>query len=204
MSVRLDQLKASMRLDEKAFERSEFEAGEWQKILLRWPQIRDCEANFHLCQDACHPLDLTLDSITLLLENDETFAGQLVLASAETNKQDLINKICEYLEEMTDAPGVVENRRKLMAFWSLENLRKELLRVESVQNLRDEPVGKLREIARAGRSAAGPPELPNKIMIHGEMVKLDAARIKSLDRESLKTLIRKFGADEVNRRLRGE
>lgn len=206
MSVRLDQLKAAMKIGEKAFERSEFEAREWQKILLRWPQMVDIEANFCICQGACHPLDLTLDSITLLLENDESFVSQLVLRDPEVNKRELIDKICEHLDEMTDAEGVVKHRRKLMGFWSLENLRKELVRIESVANLQEKSTTQLREIVRTGRSVPGYPVLPREVLRPGtkKPVPLDAGYIKHLDRDSLKLLIRKYSPDAVNARLRGE
>lgn len=209
MSLRLRELKAQMEVEGETIERTEFEAKEWQKILLRFPQIRDIEANFRICQNACDPMDVSLGSIVLLIENpdperSDNLASQLSLAEPEVVKRELIDKIAEYLNETTSAEGVVENRRKLMAFWSLENLRKELRRIESVANLHEKPASELRQIVRAGRSVPGLPELPRKILIHGEMVKLDAARIKRLDRDSLKTLIRKWGPDQVNSRLREE
>ena len=201
MSVRLDELIASMKIGEKAFERSEFEAREWQKILQRWPQVVDVEANFRICQGACHPLDLTLDSITLLLENDESFVRQLVIAEPEAIKRDLIEKIAECLDP-DEGDFAIKNRKKTLSFYTLERLREELRNAQARENLRDKPAAELRQIVRAGRSVPGLPELPRKIIIHGETVKLDAARIKGLDRDSLKTLIRKWGADAVNARLR--
>ncbi len=83
MSLKLKELMASMELEGKVAKRSEYEAEQWQKILLRWPQVVDVEANFRICQGACHPLDLTLDNVTLLLENDESFVRQLVIAEPE-------------------------------------------------------------------------------------------------------------------------
>ena len=203
MSVKLDELIASMKIGEKAFERSEFEAREWQKILQRWPQVVDVEANFRICQGACHPLDLTLDNITLLLENDESFVRQLVIAEPEAIKRELIEKIAECLDP-DEGDFAIKNRKKTFAFYTLERLREELRNAQARENLRDKPAAELRQIVRAGRSVPGLPELPCKIIIHGENVKLDAARIKSLDRDSLKTLIRKWGADAVNARLREE
>jgi hypothetical protein len=203
-SLRLKELMAQMEIGEKVAERSEFEAKEWQKILLRFPQIRDIEANFRICQEFCHPMDVSCDSIVLLVENDESFVSALSLAEPEIIKRELLDKISALHGELTDATDVVRHRRKLMAFWSLENLRKELARIESVTAMQGKSTTELRQIVRQGRSAPGPPELPRKILIHGEMVKLNAARIKGLDSDSLRTLIRKYSADAVSARLRGE
>jgi len=203
MSVRLDELIASMKIGEKAFERSEYEAEQWQKILLRWAQVVDVEANFRICQGACYPLDLSLDNVTLLLENDESFVRQLVIAEPETIKRDLIEKIAECLDP-DEGDFAIKNRKKTLSFYTVQRLREELGNAQARENLRDKPAAELRQIVRAGRSVPGLPELPRKIIIHGETVKLDAARIKSLDRDSLKTLIRKWGADAVNARLREE
>ena len=203
MSLRLKELMASMELEGKVAKRSEYEAEQWQKILLRWPQVVDVEANFRICQGACHPLDLTLDNVSLLLENDESFIRQLVIAEPEAIKRDLIEKIAECLDP-DEGDFAIKNRKKTLSFYTLERLREELRNAQARENLRDKPAAELRQIVRAGRSVPGLPELPPKIVIHGETVKLDASRIKSLDRDSLKTLIRKWGADAVNARLRGE
>jgi hypothetical protein len=208
MSLRLRELMAQMEVEGETIERTEHESIEWQKILKRWPQIRDIEANFRVVQGACHPMDVTADSVALLLDADsspQSLVHDLSLAEPEAIKRELIDKIAEHLAELTSAPGAVQHRKKLMQFWTLENLRRELLRVESVADLQDKSTSELREIARQGRpSVPHYPELPRKIMVHGEMVKLDPAHIKRLDREDLKKLIRIYGADSVNSRLRGE
>ncbi len=197
--------QAEKKIEAEVAERSEFEAREWQKILLRWPQIRDIEANLNICQIACRPLDVTVDGIALLLE-DESFVSQLSLAEPETIRREIIDKIAEYLEEMTDAEGVVKHRRKLMAFWTLEALRKELARIESVHTLQGKSTTELRQIVRQSRSVPGYPVLPREIVRPGTIkpVPLDASYIKRLDRELLKKLIRMYSADAVNARLRGE
>jgi len=218
MSLRLRELKASMEIEGEIAERSAHEAVEWQKILKlpikladgRVVFIRDVEANFRVCQGRCDPLDVTAEGVKLLLDDStpESLVNRISLADAETIKRELIDKICDYLDGMTQAPGAVEQRRKLMAFWSLENLRAELVRIESVSNLREKPASELRQIVKQGRSASGRPDsplpLPLKILIHGEMVKLTSGVIKGLDSDSLRTLIRKYGADAVSQRLRGE
>ncbi len=203
--LRLKIAQAEKELEGKIAERSQFEAEQWKKILLRWPQIRDIEANFNICQIACRPLDVTLDGIALLLE-DESFVRQLSIGDVETVKAELIDKIASHLDEMTDAEGVVKHRRKLMAFWTLEKLRQELSRIESVHNLQGKSTTELRQIVRQGRSVTGYPALPTTIVRPGTIkpVPLDAAYIKRVDRDSLKKLIRIYSADAVNARLRGE
>lgn len=205
MSLRLRELKAQMEIEGETIERTEHEAVEWQNILKRWPNIRDCEANFRVCQYACDPMDVTADSVALLLDDStpEGLAHRLSLGDPETIKREIIEKIVEHME-IDDGGFSVRNRKKLLSFWTLDKLREELRRVEAVTALQFKTTGQLREIVRQGRSAPGLPELPRKIIIHGETVKLDAARIKGLDRDSLKTLIRKWGADAVNARLREE
>ncbi len=207
MSLRLRELKAQMEVEGETIERTEFEVKEWQKILLRFPQIRDIEANFRVCQDACDPMDVSLDNIVLLLDDStpDGLVHRLSLSDPETIKRELIDKISELHGDLTNATDVVKHRRKLMSFWSLENLRRELARLETVTNLQDKSTTELRQIVRQGRpSIPGYPELPRKTMVNGELVKLDAACIKRLDREDLKKLIRIYGADSVNSRLRGE
>src|ERR1700687_219322 len=204
MSLRLSELMASMEIETKSSERSEFEANEWGKILRKYPIVRDLEANFRVIQTACFPKKVSLDRITLLLEDDPTggLASALSLAEPEVIKSELITHICQCLDGMTSAPGVVRHRSNLLQFWTLEALRKELARLESVQNLQNKPAAELREIVKAARPPVpGYPELPGKIFVRGEKVKLDARGIKQLDRETLKRLTRVHGADNINHRL---
>src|SRR5258708_375389 len=108
MSLRLRELMAEMEIGEKVAKRSEYEAEQWAKILLRFPEIRDVEANFRICQEFCHPMDVSLDNIALLIE-DESFVSALSLAQPETIRRELIEKIASHLDEMTDAPGAVQH-----------------------------------------------------------------------------------------------
>jgi hypothetical protein len=119
--------KAEKQLESEVAERTEFEAREWQRILVRWPQVRDIEANFRICKLGCEPLDVTLDNIALLLE-DESFVRQLSLAQPEAIKAELIDQIVEPMD-IDDGGFSVKNRRKTLSFWTLEKLREELRRV---------------------------------------------------------------------------
>lgn len=205
MSLRLKELMASMELEGKVAKRSEFEAEQWQKILLRWPQVLDIEANFRICQGACHPLDVSLDSITLLLENDESFVRQLVVADPETIKQALVEKIAECMDS-GEGDFAIKNRKKSLSFYTLERLREELRNAQARENLREKSAAELRQIVRQGRSVPGYPALPREIVRPGtkKPVSLNATYIKGLDRDALKRLIRNYSADAVNARLRGE
>src|SRR5260370_12006852 len=203
MLLRMKKMMGSMELEGKVGKRSDYEAEQWQKILLRWPQVVDVEGNFRICEGACNALEVTVENVTLLLENEESFVRQLVIVEPEAIKRDLIENIAECLDP-DEGDFAIKNRKKTLSFYTLERLREELRNAQARENLRDKPAAELRQIVRAGRSVPGLPELPPKIVIHGETVKLDASRIKSLDRDSLKTLIRKWGADAVNARLRGE
>jgi hypothetical protein len=209
MSLRLRELKAQMEIEGDVLERTAFEAQEWQKILQlpvkldgRVLAIRDIEANFRICQIACDPQDVSLSNIVLLLD-DESFVQGLSLGAPETIKAELIEQIVEHMH-IDDGGFSVRNRQKVLSFWTLEQLREELRRVEAVTNLQNKPIAELREVVKQSRPIPGYPTLPTKIMVQGEMLKLNPAYIKRMDRESLKKLIRMYGADSVNSRLRGE
>src|SRR5260370_2825850 len=217
MSLRLRELKAAMEIEGEIAERTEFEAQEWQKILklpVKLPDgrvlfIRDIQANFSVCQGSCDPMDVTADGVALLLDDStpESLVYRLSLADPETIKRELIDKIVECMDA-GEGDAAINNRKKSLSFYTLERLRDELRNAEARVNLREKPAAELRQIVRQGRSASGRPDsplpLPLNILIHGEMVKLNAASIKALDIDSLRTLIRKYGADAVSARLRGE
>lgn len=204
MSLRLKELMASMELEGKAAERSEFEAREWQKILLRWPQVVDIQANFRICQGACHPLDMSLDSVTLLL-NDESFVRQLVIAEPEAIKRHLIEQIAACMDS-DEGDFAIRNRKKMLSFYTLERLREELRNAEARVNLREKSPADLRQIVKTARSVSGYPALPKTIVPPGRVkaVPLDKQYICNLDPESLRKLNRIYSTDAVNARLRGE
>jgi hypothetical protein len=190
---------------------TEFEAKQWQAILLRWPNIQDCEANFYICQQACRPLDITVDGIALLLD-DESPVGlvhQLSLGNVDTIKRELIEQIVEYLDgKQSPNPETdrytVQNRRKVMAFWSLDALRQEAYRLKNVAALQGKSRAELRDIIKQNQSATtGYPALPTTIVRPGSIkpIPLSGDYIKRLDREDLKKMIRLYGCDSVNQRL---
>jgi hypothetical protein len=205
MSLKLDELKASMKVEKQVSEASEEQAREWQKILLAFPQIRDDFANFDICKSVCYPSPLSLANVKLLLENPDpdrtdNLAECLSLADTNTIRRELIEKIALLHGSLTSAEGVVKHRRKIMMFWTPENLRKELARIESVVQNQSKTTEELRQMIRRPVSS-GYPDLPKSIAVGNEKIRLDARGIMFLDRETLKKVMRIYGSDQVNQRL---
>ncbi len=205
MGLKLDELIAGMKVEKEVAERNAFEADQWQRILVRFPQIKDIEANYMICREACYPQDLTLDSIELLVTNDESFVKQLALGTPEAIKQDLITKIVGLMDP-AEGPYAAKNRAKSLSFLSLERLRGELRNAEARVKLREKTPEELRQIIRQSKPVPGYPALPRKIVPPGSVkaVDLDRAYLLRLDAESLRKICRIYSNEAVNARLAGE
>lgn len=203
--IEMRELEEGRKLDQKHDTRFISDADAWQTILVQYPAVQDVMANFEYCRESCAPKKLTLERFELLLQIPQFVEGLAVAVQPGEVKAKLIEDILLHMR-VKDGGVSVKNRRKQLAFWPLDKLRFELLRVQSVTTLKDRPLSELRQIANQGRPSfvAAYPELPDEIEFHGNVVEVTPKFIKRLERGDLKALIRKYGADNVNRRLNGE
>lgn len=142
----------------------------------------------------------------------------LKVAEAE-ERLEALDEIVDSLQTSVDGRGrtvCMNAEGKHLVVYSneverLNNLStQEILRIRDsraeIERLRDLPTSELRKVANGNRPAMGYPALPVTIVRKGTIkpVSLDALYIKKLDGGNLKKLIRTYGPDAVNARLRGE
>jgi len=199
--LELEEKERGLKLDAKDEKRDASDVDAWQKILVSHPALVDSMANFEVCRDACLPKKLTLERFELLITIPKFVESLIVAIEPGEIRSRLIAQIVENIDD----PIVAKHRCKLLAFWPIERLREELVRVESVTNLRDKSNAELRQIAKQGRPefVAGWPKLPDEILVGGQMIEVTSQFIKGLHRDRLVALIRRFGADQVNAILNG-
>src|SRR5260370_37091506 len=104
-------------------------------------------------------MDLTLDSIVLLVENDESFVKQLALGTPEPIKMDLINKLVDEYMDPAEGEYAIRNRKRSLSFYTLEKLRETLRNAEARAALREKTPDALRQLIRQSRPAPRYPAL---------------------------------------------
>jgi hypothetical protein len=142
----------------------------------------------------------------------------LVRAETEERKR-ILDEILNDMETQTNEWGqsVTYDEKGRIVIYKDEIKRLKALSLEDLTRIRDEreerellhalPLPELRRVANGDRLVpAGFPSLPLTIVRKGTIrpVSLDALYIKRLSRDDLKQLIRSYGPDAVNARLRGE
>lgn len=183
-----------LREQVKTSHREAFEAKAFYELWVKRPDLH-CEANESLIRDFLKDDVIGPQTISEAVDYLDK-QGRLGHIDESDERETLVDVICSQ-EASPDRKK--ELRRQMESrFTTMETLREKAKFVEDARKFRAMPVEELRQVVKNSSTKYETPQMPSEY--DAEWLRHTA----DFDLPKFRTLIRKFGLDQVNARLRGE
>jgi len=181
------------------------------QVYAKFPLIVQCEAAAKMILEiiarfAGHDVVPSLDLFLSALDENPDAMSMLATRSQKVTHRQLMEQIIDLLRAKGKGHDEfsLRNEQRKLTMMSVSDLRARLATLQANAKMAAAPLSEHYKALEDSRINYGSPQMPKEVYQDGKLISLDAATIRNMHPFEIKRLIRIYGSDQVNARLRGE